>query len=567
MNYSKIPLAQTVVTLCKTHNIKHIVISPGSRNAPLTIGFTHDDFFSCYSIVDERCAAFFAMGMAQQLQEPTAVVCTSGSALLNYFPAVSEAYYSRIPLVVLSADRPPHLVDIGDGQTIKQPNVFGEHSFYNADLLLDSREDSEQSKNLQKNIQHSNECEIHNALHAAIINSGPIHINIPFDEPLYERVEELSISPEPFKLPNLDSGSIDDDMEMFTDAWNSATRKMVLVGVLQPNSIEQDILNKIAEDKSVIILTETTSNLHHTDSFPAIDQLISPLNKEEFEALQPEVLLTLGGLIVSKRIKRFLRQYKPVHHYHVDKYNVNNTFFTSVKHIESHANSFFNAFLKHVKQVTSDYKENWLKIRNRRRQLHSKYLETISFSDFTVFNDVLGSVPANSQLQVGNSSAIRYTQLFELRKNITVFCNRGTSGIDGSTSTAIGASIIASERVTFVTGDLSFLYDSNALWNNYLKNDFRIIVINNTGGGIFRILPGHKSTENFDTFFETKHNLTAEYLCEMYNLHYCQAHNQEELTKELQTFYNSSERPRLLEIFTPDRVNDEVLLNYFDFIK
>ena len=294
---------------------------------------------------------------------------------------------------------------------------------------------------------------------------------------------------------------------------------------------------------------------------------MNDLNIEEFEALQPEVLLTFGGLIVSKRIKRFLRQYNPVHHYHIDKYDVNDTFSASVKHIESHANSFLNAFLKHSKPIDSDYKENWLKIRNRRRQRHSEYLESVPFSDFTVFNTILASIPENSQLQIGNSSAIRYTQLFELRKDISVFCNRGTSGIDGSTSTAIGASVIASKRVTFVTGDLSFLYDSNALWNNHLKNDFRIIVINNTGGGIFRILPGHKNTENFDTFFETKHNLTAEQLCEMYNLKYHQAHNQEELNKKLQTFYNSSEQPILLEVFTPARINDEVLLNYFDFIK
>jgi len=145
MKYSKIPLSQTVVTLCKTHNIRHIVISPGSRNAPLTIGFTHDDFFNCYSIVDERCAAFFALGIAQQIQEPVAVVCTSGSALLNYYPAVSEAYYSHIPLVVLSADRPQCLVGIGDGQTIKQKNVYGDHVLYSANLKLDLKEEDNRS--------------------------------------------------------------------------------------------------------------------------------------------------------------------------------------------------------------------------------------------------------------------------------------------------------------------------------------------------------------------------------------------------------------------------------------
>ena len=170
-------------------------------------------------------------------------------------------------------------------------------------------------------------------------------------------------------------------------------------------------------------------------------------------------------------------------------------------------------------------------------------------------------------MQVGNSSAIRYTQLFQLRKDISVFCNRGTSGIDGSTSTAIGAASVIKERVTFVTGDLSFFYDSNALWNNYIPKNFRIIVINNEGGGIFRILPGHKNTDNFDTYFETKHHLTALQLCDMYNFEYHKAENITNLDTCLDTFFDTSKQPKLLEVFTPARQNDEILLNYFDFVK
>jgi len=135
MNYPEIPLAQSILQLFKAKGIQHIIISPGSRNAPLTIGFTNDSFFTCYSIVDERCAAFFAMGIAQQLNQPTALLCTSGSALLNYYPAVAEAFYSQIPLIVVSADCPTSKIDIGDGQTIRQRNVFENHSLFNANLL------------------------------------------------------------------------------------------------------------------------------------------------------------------------------------------------------------------------------------------------------------------------------------------------------------------------------------------------------------------------------------------------------------------------------------------------
>jgi len=585
MKYSKIPLSQTVVTLCKTHNVKHIVISPGSRNAPLTIGFTHHDFFSCYSIVDERCAAFFAMGIAQQIQEPVAVVCTSGSALLNYYPAISEAYYSHIPLVVLSADRPKHLVDIGDGQTIKQKNVYGEHVLYSANLKLDLKDEDktpeaedlpifksienklERFLGLQKDIQSYNESEIHNALTTSSLKSGPVHINIPFDEPLYETVENLSITPKPFKLENRIEKIDAIEIKNLVEEWHKTKRKMILVGVLQPNSIEEKWIQQIADDESVIVFTETTSNLHHQDFFPGIDKMIAALNPEGFKALQPEILLTFGGLVVSKKIKVFLRTYKPKQHWHIGLFKANDTFFCLNKHIKLQPNTFLSAFLPKVThRAKSDYKSNWIAIRHKRRELHKNYLKTLPFSDFTVFNTVLKSLPQASQLQVGNSSAIRYTQLFQLPKSVEVFCNRGTSGIDGCTSTAIGASVALKKRVTFITGDLSFFYDSNALWNNYIPNTFRIIIINNGGGGIFRILPGHKNTENFDTFFETKHHLTAKQLCEMYNFEYNKVSDAIELTNKLETFYNESKQAKLLEIFTPSRINDDILLEYFKFI-
>ncbi|WP_339756297.1 2-succinyl-5-enolpyruvyl-6-hydroxy-3-cyclohexene-1-carboxylic-acid synthase [uncultured Winogradskyella sp.] len=570
MKYSKIPLSQTVVTLCKTHNIKHIIISPGSRNAPLTIGFTNDDFFNCYSIVDERCAAFFGLGIAQQIKDPVAVVCTSGSALLNYYPAIAEAYYSNIPLIVLSADRPKHLLNIGDGQTIKQKNVYGDHVLYSANLKLDLKKGQQNinEEELQNDIQSYNESEVHDALTVSKLKSGPIHINIPFDEPLYNTVNALTINPKPFKIQNRIEKVDDFEIKSLLDIWYSAKRKMILVGVLKPNSIEKKWLQELANDDSVLVFTETTSNLHHQDFFPGIDKIIAPLEMYEFKSLQPEILLTFGGLVVSKKIKAFLRQHKPNHHWHVGLFKANDTFFCLDKHIELSPNTFLSKFLPQVTLYTkSNYKATWTTVRQKRRKMHEDYLKTTSFSDFTVFKTILKGLPEQSQLQVGNSSAIRYTQLFQIRKDIQVFCNRGTSGIDGSTSTAIGSAVVNKQRTTFITGDLSFFYDSNALWNNYIPNNFRIIVINNKGGGIFRILPGHKNTENFDTFFETKHHLTAKQLCEMYGFDYHNAADEASLGNELVAFYETSKRPKLLEIFTPSRSNDEILLDYFKFIK
>jgi len=587
MSYPKIPLAQTVIQLCKAKNIKHIVLSPGSRNAPLTIGFTHDPFFTCYSIVDERSAAFFALGIAQNTQHPTALVCTSGSALLNYYPAVAEAFYSDVPLVVISADRPKHLVGIGDGQTINQKDVYKNHILYSANLKLDiknlpktSGDDDEPAiiksienklerfLGIKQALQEENEEEINLALNTAIHKLGPVHINVPFDEPLYETVKELSVNP---KVITVDASpkKVDSvDLKLCLEDWSDASKKMILVGVNPPNEIEQKWLDELANDNSVIVFTETTSNLHHKEFFPSIDKIIAPLTDAEFTELQPDILLTFGGMVVSKKVKAFLRNHKPKQHWHIDSKKANDTFFCLEKHIETTPNEFFSEFLPKITHFKkSNYKSVWKAVKQKRNDLHKAYLAEIPFSDFKVFDTVFKTLPKQTALQIGNSSAIRYSQLFNISKSLQVFCNRGTSGIDGSTSTAIGFAVANKTQTTFVTGDLSFLYDNNALWNNYIPKDFRIIVINNGGGGIFRILPGHKNTENFDQYFETKHNLTAKQLCEMHGLDYKTAHDQTQLNEQLSTFFNASKQPMLLEVFTPSTVNDEILLNYFSYIK
>jgi len=582
MKHPKIPLAQTVIQLCKAKHIQHIVISPGSRNAPLTIGFTHDPFFKCYSIVDERCAGFFALGIAQQIQEPVALVCTSGSALLNYYPAVAEAFYSNIPLVVLSADRPKYLVGIGDGQTITQEAVYKNHILYSGNLKQDLGEDTnldsdqlpiikslentlEKFLGLQQTIQQYNEEQINKAINISVVQHGPVHLNVPFKEPLYTTVETLVVDPKIIPLEKKEV--LNTDLSSSIKLWNQAKRKLVLIGTSKPNAVNQNFLNSLAEDESVLVLTETTSNIHHEQFIPGIDKLIGALCTEEFNALKPEILLTFGGLIVSKKIKKFLRDCKLKEHWHVGEHTANDTFFSLNKVFAMPINSFFSQFLPQTQAVKSNYNPFWLHTYNSRRIKHESYMQSIPFSDFNVFNILLKAIPSHSLLQVGNSSAIRYTQLFDFNTSVHVFCNRGTSGIDGSTSTAIGAAVASKLQTICITGDLSFFYDSNALWNNYIPNNFRIIVVNNNGGGIFRILPGHKNTENFDTYFETKHKLKAKQLCLMYGIEYEAACNETELTSVLHTFYNKTDHPKLLEVFTPSEINDEILLNYFESIK
>lgn len=554
MKYPKIPLAQLILQLCKAKGISRIVLSPGSRNAPLVIGFTRDDFFTCYSITDERCAAFFALGMAQQIQQPVAVVCTSGSALLNYYPAVSEAFYSDIPLIVISADRPSHKIDIGDGQTIRQPGVFANHILYSAGLK-------------EADLAY-NETEINLALNTAILQKGPVHLNVPFEEPLYEMVETCTvqagnISPE-HKSYEWESNAL----QSFIQRWNTAKQKMIIVGVLPPDSLEKRFIDFLSADGSVIVFTETTSNLHHKNFFPGIDKIIAPVENEasELKALQPGLLLTFGGMVVSKKVKAFLRTYQPKVHFHIDEKKAYDTYFCLTHHFTTGINRFFDRTIPALQPVKSTYRDHWLRIQEKRRAAHEAYLKTIPFSDLLAYDRIFKAIPDKHSLHSSNSATIRYTQLFEFNQRLQVFCNRGTSGIEGSTSTAIGASLTIKTSTTLLTGDLSFFYDSNALWNHYIRPDFRIILINNRGGGIFRIISPHKHEPDFDTYFETTHNLTAQTLCEMYGFDYYQAQDTKTLERELRDFYRAGHRPKLLEVFTPRTLNDEILLKYFVFL-
>ena len=548
--YPKKELAQIIIAACRQFEIQTVVISPGSRNAPLTIGFSNHKDFETLSIVDERCAAFFALGIAQQTLKPVALVCTSGSALLNYYPAIAEAYYSQIPLVVISADRPAHLIDIGDGQTIRQENVFQNHILYSANL---------------KEFDAKNSIKVLSKAFSLLRQvKGPIHINAPFNEPLYETVATMN----DFRFIAEESDLQDTiDYENLASQWNSAKKKMILVGVHSPNAALEILLDKVADDPSVLVFTETTSNLYNKRFVNSIDNLIFNLTEEEFTSLQPDILLTFGGMIVSKKIKKFLREYSPKEHWHVNELRAFDTYQVLSKHLKIDSHSFFKHFCELVDYDNkSTYESTWTHYKQRIREKHNHYIKTAPYSDLKVFEQVLKVIPDFSEVQFSNSAIIRYSQLFEMNSTITVFCNRGTSGIDGSTSTALGAAYATQKPTTLITGDLSFFYDSNALWNNYIPSDVRIVIINNSGGGIFKIIPGPKKSTALK-YFETPHCLTAEHLCRMFGFEYSTAHNLKSLKEEVVGFYDKSDKPKVLEVFTPSDLNDLVLKEYINNLK
>ncbi len=549
--------AQQIVLLFKKRGIKNIIISPGSRNAPLTIGFATDSFFNCYSIVDERCAGHFAMGIAQQLQQPTVLLCTSGSALLNYYPAVAEAFYSEIPLIVLSADRPPHKIDIGDGQTIRQEHVFANHILFDTQLEMIL-------STAQREYLITNERKLNKAINTAISSPGPVHINVPFEEPLYQTVDQAAIEVKVMDVLKDETTQIPDQ---FVQDWNSSKRKLVILSTLNPPVFNKADLDKLTADGSVLVMSEVSSNVVHDKIVWGIDTLIAPIefDDDQIAALQPDLVITIGGMIVSKKIKQYLRRFETKIHYHIGKRRAYDTFFKLAAHIKIAPRDWINS-LDH-QTVESDYQRHWLDHFNTYLAKRPAYFKQIGWSDMMVFELLFNNLPDHIVLQLGNSSTIRYAQLFKMNATHTVFSNRGTSGIDGCTSTAIGAAVGSGKPTVLITGDLSFFYDSNGLWNQYTPANFKIIVINNAGGGIFRILPGDKDESYFQTFFETTHDLDAQHLCHMHGLDYHRVEQESAFAEAYSKFIHNNSKPQLLEIKTPREVNDGILLDYFKYLK
>lgn len=540
--------------------LTNIVISPGSRNAPIIISFANRKEISAFSIVDERSAAFFALGLALKTGKTVAIACTSGSAVLNYASAISEAYYQKIPLLVITADRPTHLIDIGDGQTIRQNNVFGNFILgsYQLPLNINTKEE-----------YYSAEILINKALNNCLFpQRGPVHINVPFDEPIYNTTDEV-ISGKFIQVENKPVTYSDSQMHNFADVWNKSNKVMIMAGQANQNIELDSALKNISNKQNTIILTETTSNRKGEKFIDTVDNLVSTFNKNDAELFKPDLLVTFGGQVVSKMIKKFLRKNKPKIHWHISSSGEEmDTYFNLTNVIQIDETEFFNSIEQFLSPATGNYSEQWQKRKSEIDGRKVEYLGQIEYSDLKVFETILTQLPQNSVLHLGNSTPVRYSQLFGNREDINYNSNRGVSGIDGQVSTAVGYAYNSEKLNILITGDLGFLYDSNGLMNNYLSPNLRIIVINNSGGGIFRFIPGPDTTPNLEEFFTAKHNWKAEYICKAFDVNYLKAENIDEVSNMLGLLFKSKKSmPTVLEITTPFENNSKILREYFNFIK
>ena len=560
MHNSTIQVSHDVVQLCSAHGIRDVIITPGSRNAPLAMAFQKATGITCWSLVDERSAAFFALGMAQGYQRPVALCCTSGTALLNYYPAVAEAFYQGLPLLVLSADRPLEKIDQQIGQSIRQAHSLNLHVKKSIQLVETANDSS---------LIAFNQRQINEALLALTHGSpGPVHLNIPLREPLYEEENHALPHPRVIQRSVVSTQMGEEAWQVLLGEWEEVSQVLILVGMYPYIPHLSQALEQFAESSTAVVLADWVSGLSGKLVFHDIDRTLAGINMQA-EAFQPDLVISYGHGVVSKHIKRFLTQFPPKYHWFIQEDGkIIDTYENLTRVIPTTAESFFPELVQRVQLTSSSFAEQWKAAHKKVEALHEELIPSIPFSDLNVFAHIHTHLPKGWALHLGNSSVIRYMQLFSKPAYLhDCFGNRGTSGIDGSTSTAIGYAVASQRPTVLISGDISFFYDNNAWWNTYVPPHFRAIVIHNGGGGIFRLIDGPEKGGILENFQETPHGQSAEKLAHAHGVGYQVAYNEEQFSRALETFFLPSEKARILEVFTPRYENAQVWHSYLERIK
>ncbi|MBC7920309.1 MAG: 2-succinyl-5-enolpyruvyl-6-hydroxy-3-cyclohexene-1-carboxylic-acid synthase [Ferruginibacter sp.] len=558
--------------ICARQRVQQVILSPGSRCAPLTLAFVRHPQITTRSIPDERSAAFIALGLAQKTGATVALVCTSGTAVLNYGPAVAEAFFQQIPLLIFTADRPAEWIAQQDGQTIYQRGAYGRHVKESYELPADYT---------HPDAAWHVERVINEAIHLSQTTpKGPVHVNVPIREPFYPGADEtLAFDRDVRLIERMSEERILTRAQWreLTQGWENSDQRLVVAG---QQAFQPDLLNALRPllaEGSVPVVGDLITNLYpladtirHQDIFLG-GLLDNPgeAGEKALAALQPDLLITFGQSVLSKNLKRYLRKYPPYQHWHLQPAGpVADSFQTVTRVVPVEPLYFFRALLgsdfrnqRHEEESADPaYFRRWRAHDEQAGQRLFHFLRQPPFQEFAAVGHVLEALPDNGLLHLANSMPVRYANYLSLApgKNTEVFANRGTSGIDGSTSTAVGCALATEAPLTLLTGDVAFFYDRNALWNNYLPPNLRIVLLNNHGGNIFRLLDGPGQQPELDEYFETRQLLNARHTAQDAGMDYAFCDNEADLLEKLPAFFSPEGQARLLEIKTDAKVNAEV---------
>jgi 2-succinyl-5-enolpyruvyl-6-hydroxy-3-cyclohexene-1-carboxylate synthase len=556
-----------IAELCSRKGITQAILCPGSRCAPLTLAFARHPSITTRTVSDERSAGFIALGIAQQKKAPAIVVCTSGSAAYNLAPAVAEAWFSETPVIIITADRPAEWIAQHDGQTIHQAEIFGKHV--------------KKSYQLPQEYEHADSQWAINRIVNEAINlsfqepKGPIHINAPFREPLYPaKGEEISFSENVRVMDEYTSGfALNDEQKKFLkDNWSQYHNILIVAGQMEEDKDLATSLSIFFSQHNIPIAGDIISNLHgleklvrHADSF------LGQASNDVKKTLCPDLLITIGKSVIAKNLKLFLRNFPAQAHWHVQPAGIVADPFQHVSKI-FHANP--SDFFRYVSELPNaesfeNQKQNnfnklWEIEERRAVRATEEFFPQETLGEIELVRAVLQSLPANANLHLANSMSVRYANYIGLtaqQKGIQVYANRGTSGIDGCTSTAAGHALVNERPNVLITGDLAFFYDRNAFWHNYPLSNLRIVLLNNHGGIIFKMIDGPGTLPETDEYFVTQQPLNAKSLCSEFNISYLKLDNKRKVKNLLKDFFEFDGTVKLLELETDTALNKSIFDN------
>lgn len=551
--YSDLKNIQILVALLKKYGIKHIVISAGTRHTPLIYSVEHDDYFKTYSIVDERSASFFALGLIEELREPVAICCTSGTAAANYVSAANEAFYQQLPLLLLTADRNHYYMFQQEEQMIPQENLYSAVSKKVVTLphVRDEKDFWYCSRIVNEALMELRHGE-----------NGPVHINfiVENDYPIAQGIVKFNTSNLP-EVRKIDRLMLEDPEEKWKQKAKSLQNAKILIvyGQYGPISSEETaVIDGFCEKYNCVISIDLLSNLHCKYSIPTFS-LCKILNNQELQSLCPDILITMNANAVTEIKNKMVVFKEHFEHWHVSsKGQVSDPFKSLPDVVECSPITFFRRFseLANDLKVEHSYYDKWKTSYTKVGKNGSLNEDIIEYSSMYATQQYLKNIPDNSLLHIANSNSIRLANYFNVKPNITIYGNRGAHGIDGSMSAFIGQAYVSNRLSFLLIGDLSFFYDMNALWNQYIGNNIRILVCNNSGGAIFHSFPNTKNVPTLDDHIAAAHQTSVKEWVISRGFKYHSATNKEQFDTAIEElFIKESDHPVLLEVFTDKEVD------------
>ncbi len=547
--------ARELIDVAKGHGMKHAVLSPGSRNAPLLIAAAAREDLKKYVVADERTAGFIALGIATTTGGPVGLVCTSGTALLNYAPAVAEAYYRQIPLIVLSADRPEEWIDQDDSQTIRQFEALRNFVKNSYDLEASGLANISPS-GLANRLAND-------AMLTALSGpKGPVHLNLRLPEPLGRLTDETPRSPR--IITSLTSpGEIGRDLLKQLAREARGKKVMIVCGFMNPDHKMMRALRELEEIPNVCVMAETLANFTDSEDAHIVDLVLARLSEKQRKELAPDIVISVGGALVSRKLKEFLRS-SGAEHWGVGYFNTTVDCFRSLtKRIEADRAPFLRGLASVLRGVvdssTPSYRTAWKKERQIAVERRDRLVASSPWCELKAFDLLSKYLTRDINLHLSNGTSVRYGQLFDFDVHAT-YSNRGVSGIDGSTSTALGSSLAYSGTTLLVTGDMSFAYDLGALSSALAPDRFKIIVVNNHGGAIFRFIGSTAalSDDLREQYFCADPEPPVRELAGAYGWSYAKATSEKELERVLPAFLQSRDKA-ILEVVVPAQTGADEL--------